>query len=121
MSLSLDFIHHIRSLQEAYRGTSPDRLLLGKGSLSREERTALALQLTAEPTLQKKLPSWHTAGVFLPSSLTLEQCSSEEAARYKARFASPHDRLLDLTGGFGVDFWSLASVTGEGGLCGASG
>lgn len=114
MSLSLDFIHHIRSLQETYRGTSPDRLLLGKGSLSREERTALALQLTAEPTLQKKLPSWHTAGVFLPSSLTLEQCSSEEAARYKARFASPHDRLLDLTGGFGVDFWALASVTVEG-------
>ena len=114
MSLSLDFIHHIRSLQETYRGTSPDRLLLGKGSLSREERTALALQLTAEPTLHKKLPSWHTAGVFLPSSLTLEQCSSEEAARYKARFASPSDRLLDLTGGFGVDFWALASVTGEG-------
>lgn len=114
MSLQLDFIHHILSLQETYRGTSPDRILLGKGSLSREERTALALQLTAESALRRKLPSWHTAGVFLPSSLTLEQCSSEEAARYKARFATPTDRLIDLTGGFGVDFWSLTSVTGQG-------
>ena len=114
MSLQLDFIHHILSLQETYRGTSPDRILLGKGSLSREERTALALQLTAESALRRKLPSWHTAGVFLPSSLTLEQCSSEEAARYKARFATPTDRLIDLTGGFGVDFWALTSVTGQG-------
>ncbi|MBF1389726.1 MAG: hypothetical protein HXN16_03100, partial [Porphyromonas sp.] len=114
MSLQLDFIHHILSLQETYRGTPPDRILLGKGSLSREERTALALQLTAESALRRKLPSWHTAGVFLPSSLTLEQCSSEEAARYKARFATPTDRLIDLTGGFGVDFWALTSVTGQG-------
>ncbi|MBF1274925.1 MAG: hypothetical protein HXN02_05930, partial [Porphyromonadaceae bacterium] len=114
MSLQLDFIHHILSLQETYRGTSPDRILLGKGSLSREERTALALQLTVESALRRKLPSWHTAGVFLPSSLTLEQCSSEEAARYKARFATATDRLIDLTGGFGVDFWALTSVTGQG-------
>ena len=114
MSLQLDFIHHILSLQETYRGTSPDRILLGKGSLSREERTALALQLTAESALRRKLPSWHTAGVFLPSSLTLEQCSSEEAAHYKARFATPTDRLIDLTGGFGVDFWALTSITGQG-------
>ena len=115
MSLQLDFIHHILSLQETYRGTSPDRILLGKGSLSREERTALALQLTAESALRRKLPQLaYGWGFFLPSSLTLEQCSSEEAARYKARFATSTDRLIDLTGGFGVDFWALMSVTGQG-------
>ena len=114
MSLQLDFIHHILSLQETYRGTSPDRILLGKGSLSREERTALALQLTAESALRRKLPSWHTAGGF-PSLITDAGAVLERrAARYKARFATPTDRLIDLTGGFGVDFWALTSVTGQG-------
>lgn len=112
-----DFITHILELQQDYRGTSPDRILLGKGSLTHEERTALARQLSHEKALARKLPSWSTAGVFLPSSLALEQCSGEQAARYKAHFVHPEDTLLDLTGGFGVDFWALASVARAGIYC----
>lgn len=110
MELSEDFILRLLALTEEYRGTSPDRILLGKGALTSLERTALARQLGHKKALAKKLPSWYTAGVFLPSTLALEQCSGERAASYKARFVSPADTVLDLTGGFGVDFWALASV-----------
>ena len=79
MSLQLDFIHHILSLQEAYRGTSPDRILLGKGSLSREERTALALQLTAESALRRKLPQlahgWGFPSLITDAGAVLERRS----------------------------------------------
>ena len=109
MSLSPNFIAHILELQASYRGTPPERILLGKGSLTREERHYLSLQLGSEPSLSRKLPSWHTAGVFLPSPLALEQCSSEEAAHYKRRFVQQGEVLLDMTGGFGVDFTALAS------------
>ena len=113
MSLSPSFIAHILELQASYRGTPPERILLGKGSLTREERHYLSLQLGSEPSLFRKLPSWHTAGVFLPTPLALEQCSSEEAARYKRRFVQKGEVLLDLTGGFGVDFTALASEAGS--------
>lgn len=117
MELTQDFIRRLLALTEEYRGTSPDRILLGKGGLTSLERTALARQLSHEKALEKKLPSWYTAGVFLPSSLALEQCSGEKAATYKARFALPTDTVLDLTGGFGVDFWALASVAKAGIYC----
>ena len=117
MGDSLTFIHHILELQEVHRTTSPDRILLGKGGLNPEERTALARQLSHAKPLAKKLPSWSSAGFFLPSSLALEQCSSEQAARYKARFVTSSDIVLDLTGGLGVDFWALASVSRAGIYC----
>ena len=113
MSLSPSFIAHILELQASYRGTPPERILLGKGSLTREERHYLSLQLASEPSLSRKLPSWHSAGVFLPTPLALEQCSSEEAARYKRRFVQGGEVLLDMTGGFGVDFTALASEAGS--------
>ena len=109
MSLSPSFIAHILELQASYRGMPLERILLGKGPLTREERHYLSLQLGSEPSLSRKLPSWHTAGVFLPTPLALEQCSSEEAARYKQRFVQKGEVLLDMTGGFGVDFTALAS------------
>lgn len=50
-----------------------------------------------------KIPSWHqTEGILYPSHLSLEQCSSEATARYKASLIKGNT-LLDLTGGFGVD------------------
>ena len=36
----------------------------------------------------RKLPSWAAAGAEIPSALSLEQCSSEAAARYKATLAA---------------------------------
>ncbi|MDR1610285.1 MAG: SAM-dependent methyltransferase, partial [Candidatus Symbiothrix sp.] len=55
-----------------------------------------------------KIPSWeqHDDLIF-PSRLALEQCSSEDTARYKATLLSGNT-FADLTGGFGVDFAFIA-------------
>ena len=107
-------IEHILALTQQYQTTSPERILLGKGAMSRGERTLVALQLSTRVALSRRLPRWAEVGAFVPSSLALEQCSSEEAAEYKRRFAREDDRLLDLTGGMGVDFAALRAVTAHG-------
>ena len=72
-------------------------------------------QISGRQTARRKLPSWAaTVDLCYPPHLSMEQCSSEPAARYKAELV---DRLLgtegratlmDLTGGFGVDFAFMA-------------
>jgi len=67
---------------------------------------------------QKKLPRWAQAkGIWFPPRLSLEQCSSELTATYKhdlaiRLLAQPDDRkrIIDFTGGFGVDFSYLAAA-----------
>ena len=54
---------------------------------------------------RKKIPSWAAVeGIVYPPHLNMEQCSSEQTARYKADIAGGGQRLVDLTGGFGIDF-----------------
>lgn len=62
-----------------------------------------------------KLPQWAaTRGVVFPPHLSMEQCSSEATARYKAAIVARLGKdgglhtLVDLTGGYGVDFAYLA-------------
>lgn len=78
-------------------------------------------QIAGWQTARKKIPSWTTIeGITFPPRLSMEQCSSEQTARYKAALAKrllmKHEgihRLVDLTGGFGVDFSFLAPVFDE--------
>lgn len=52
---------------------------------------------------QNKLPQWAaTEGLLYPPRISMEQCSSEATALYKASLASG-TRIADLTGGFGID------------------
>ncbi|SEA60371.1 class I SAM-dependent methyltransferase [Pedobacter hartonius] len=63
----------------------------------------LANQIAARKKSSKKLPSWfNTAGIYYPPLLSIEQCSSEVTAAYKAQLCNG-TTLIDLTGGFGVD------------------
>ncbi len=70
--------------------------------------TALA-QIDGRQRARLKLPTWAaTDGIRYPVHLSMEQCSSEQTATYKARVArrltgGHGGRLVDLTGGFGVD------------------
>lgn len=55
-----------------------------------------------------KLPLWHkTPHCVFPPKLSLEQCSSQITAHYKAQIVNG-ETLVDLTGGFGVDTLLLA-------------
>ena len=65
-----------------------------------------------------KLPEWAAAGAEIPSALALEQCSSAATARYKAALAASCGaeagmKVLDLTGGLGVDSRAFSQVAGR--------
>ena len=66
-------------------------------------------QIAGRQTALKKLPSWAAVErVLYPPHLNMEQCSSEQTARYKARLAGSGDMYVDLTGGLGVDFYWMS-------------
>lgn len=86
-------------------------------------------QIAGRQMARHKLPSWATKdGVVYPPHLSMEQCSSEFTANYKAQLVRdlvrsrknslPIDSLLlvDLTAGFGVDFTMMAKALSEDGL-----
>lgn len=67
---------------------------------------------------RQKLPSWAASdGILYPQHLSLEQCSSEQTARYKAsvcqRLIAKPSTLIDLTGGFGVDVSFMSQAFDE--------
>ena len=87
------------------------RALALKGSKDEAVDMPFALdQIQGWQTARLKLPTWAaTEGIIYPPHLNMEQCSSEETARYKreclAQCCEPQEAtLIDLTGGFGVDF-----------------
>lgn len=66
-------------------------------------------QIAGRQMARRKLPSWaDNDGIVYPPHLSMEQCSGEVAARYKVavakRLAKDGGSLVDITGGFGVDF-----------------
>lgn len=69
-------------------------------------------QIAGRQTARRKIPSWAvTEGITYPPHISMEQCSSETTARYKAAVAArltDGGRLVDITGGFGVDFSFMA-------------
>lgn len=85
------------------------RQLALKGCRDKEVDLSLALrQIAGHQKARQKLPSWAASdGLLYPQHLSLEQCSSEQTAKYKAdicrRLLPSSNTLVDLTGGFGVD------------------
>ena len=86
------------------------RKLALQGTKDAEIDLPMALQqIAGRQTALKKLPSWAAAeGVIYPPHLNMEQCSSEQTARYKAQLAGSGDTYVDLTGGLGVDFYWMS-------------
>ena len=67
------------------------------------------IQIAGQQIAEKKIPSWaKLEGIRYPQHLSMEQCSSEITARYKASLVEG-DSFADLTGGFGVDCAFIAS------------
>ena len=61
------------------------------------------VQIAGRQIAEAKVPSWHrTEGLFYPKHLSMEQCSSEVTALYKASLVEGKT-FADLTGGFGID------------------
>lgn len=66
-------------------------------------------QIGARQKAKNKLPEWvQNFDLIFPATLSLEQCSSQQTAQFKASLFSG-DHLIDLSAGFGVDGIYLAS------------
>lgn len=70
---------------------------------------ALALrQIEARQLLRKKVPSWSdNEELLFPTRLSIEQCSSEATAQYKASLLHGVS-FADLTGGLGIDCYFIS-------------
>ena len=82
------------------------------GTKDQEVDLPMALQqIVGRQVARKKLPSWAAVeGIVYPPHLNMEQCSSEQTARYKASLTKGVGSgiFVDLTGGFGIDFYWMS-------------
>ena len=82
-------------------------LALKKAPVGTDVSLALR-QIAARQLLQKKVPQWaENEDLLFPVHLSIEQCSSEATARYKANLLKG-DTFADLTGGLGIDSYFLS-------------
>jgi hypothetical protein len=89
------------------------------------DKTLALNQIEARQVLSKKVPSWASnPDLLFPKHLSLEQCSSELTAKYKASLVENGDVFVDLTGGLGIDSYFLSEkfktsyyVENQKGLC----
>jgi precorrin-6B methylase 2 len=86
-------------------GQDDIRELALRGTKDPEVDLAFALQqIDGHRRALEKLPSWAAVeGIVWPPHVSMEQCSSERTARYKAQVAGKGQLFVDLTAGFGVD------------------
>ncbi len=60
-------------------------------------------QIIAKKKAKDKLPTWFSnENIIYPKKISIEQTSSENTAKYKASLISG-EKLIDCTGGFGID------------------
>ena len=96
----------------------PERLLLSAARWPEIDVRRAARMLAGRRKIREKVPSWYARPELdYPSTLSLEQCSSEETARYKQAFVPEGGRIADLTGGLGVDCWALRQRAAETHYC----
>lgn len=108
-------------------------------SAKRAEKLDLSFaldQIAGRQKARTKLPSWYALAALgegvdeahflvFPPHISMEQCSSEQTAKYKKRILdrllpsilghpwSRNSHFIDITGGFGVDFSYLAQGFAE--------
>ncbi|WP_194976428.1 class I SAM-dependent methyltransferase [Aquiflexum lacus] len=87
----------------------PAQLLFAHSGKTDFDLKEAVQQIQARQKAKQKLPSWaaHPELIF-PPSLSLEQASSEETAKFKSGIPTKGKSMVDLTGGFGVDTFYLA-------------
>ncbi|MEY2702477.1 MAG: hypothetical protein RLY43_1110 [Bacteroidota bacterium] len=79
------------------------KLALSKNPFPEVEWKEILTQIVSKNKARTKLSTWFkTENIYYPSSLSIEQSSSESTAKFKSSLVKG-ETLVDLTGGFGVD------------------
>tara|TARA_R110000850_G_scaffold18580_4_gene57033 strand:+ start:173518 stop:174693 length:1176 start_codon:yes stop_codon:yes gene_type:complete len=83
-------------------------LALKKNPFPKIDYPELINQIIAKNKAKDKLPTWfNTKNIVYPAKISIEQTSSEITANYKASLING-EKLIDLTGGFGIDDYYFA-------------
>ena len=83
-------------------------LILKGLHFSSEISSEIINQIEAKNRCKNKLNTWfETDNIYYPNKLNIEQTSSEVTAKHKASLING-SRLIDVTGGFGVDCFYFA-------------
>ncbi len=79
------------------------KLALKKNPFPEVNYTTIINQIIAKKKAKDKLPTWFSSeNIIYPEKISIEQTSSEITAKYKASLVSG-EKLIDCTGGFGID------------------
>lgn len=79
------------------------KLALKKNPFPEVNYSVLINQIIAKKKAKDKLPTWFLSeNIIYPEKISIEQTSSEITANYKASLVSGK-KLIDCTGGFGID------------------
>ncbi len=103
------------ALVRKFSGQDPRSVALRLKRTDDVRPNVVAEQIDGENRLRTKVPSWHSVkGLLFPFPVAIQQCSSEEVARWRSSLVVG-DSLVDLTGGLGVDCYFMgqcvASIT----------
>ena len=95
-----------------HRNASADTLSLRlkKESLEFDKNLAIT-QIECRQKLKSKIPDILALPEFLfPNTLSAEQCTCQEVAKYHSSLFSADDTVLDMTGGLGIDDYFISAV-----------
>ncbi len=88
--------------------TDVHELALKSGKYPLVDMQLAIRQINGKQKIRTKVPSFYSCEDLLyPAQLSLEQSSSESTAKYKSTLCEGNI-LVDLTGGFGVDFYFMS-------------
>ena len=111
-------MNSIEEFIKSHLNDDPYELALQAAKYPEVDMQYVATQIRGWQTARRKLPLWaETEGIIYPAHISMEQCSSQKAAQYKAaiiaRWLSHRQQdangggkptiMADITGGFGVD------------------
>ncbi len=87
----------------SHRNDDPKHLALSAHKYADIDMQEAITQISARQAAIHKIPSWANIDeIIYPRHISMEQCSSENTAQYKASIVNGTS-FTDLTGGFGVD------------------
>lgn len=93
----------IQAFINANLGKDLTKLALQKNPFPDVDWREILNQIAAKSKAKDKLPTWFSTNeIMYPSKVSVEQTSSEKTALYKSNLVSG-GKLIDLTGGFGID------------------
>jgi hypothetical protein len=108
---------NLQSFIEEHQHDDPNDIYLKYESIFGLPTSVVVNQITGRKKSKEKLPTWfNTKQILFPPAINIEQASSERAAELKigkireelGTFAP--GKILDLTGGFGVDSYFFSQV-----------